>query len=58
MKSLIDDSVLTCDEIIDKVAKSYNDTPGTVTINSNHKMGYYILYTILLVSNHFVPRNR
>ena len=55
MKSLTDDSVMTCDEIIDTVAKSYNDALESVSINSNHKkvrfrMGYDILHTILLVT--------
>ena len=54
MKSPINDSVITCDEITDAVTKSNNDTSETVTIISNHKtatckMGYYILHTILLV---------
>ena len=46
MKSLIDGSVITCDEIL--------DTPKTVSINSNnkkqHEMDYYILCTFLLVT--------
>ena len=46
-KSLIDDSVIPCDEIV--------DTLETVSINSNdnkatHKMYYYILLTFLLVA--------
>ena len=45
-KSLIDDSVIPSDEIV--------DTLETVSINSNdnkatHKMDYYILLTFLLV---------
>ena len=47
MKSLIDDSVITCDEII--------DTAETMPINSNdekssYKMDYYIWHTFLLVT--------
>lgn len=37
MKSLIKDSVVSCDEIIDAVATLYDDTPETVSINSNNK---------------------
>ena len=53
MKS--NDSVIACDEIIGTVAKSYDDTPKTVSINSNnkkakYKMDYYIFHTLLLVN--------
>lgn len=49
------DSVITCDKIINVLAKLYDDTSETVEINSNHKiptykMGYYALHTILLVN--------
>ena len=49
------DSVITCDKIINVLAKLYDDTSETVGINSNHKiptykMGYYTLHTILLVN--------
>ena len=37
-KSIIaDDLVITCDEIIDKVAQLYNETLETMSINSNHR---------------------
>ena len=47
MKSFIDNSVITCDEII--------DTAETMPINSNdkkatYKMDYYIWHTFLLVT--------
>ena len=32
MKTLIDNPVITCDEIIDVVAKPYNDTRETMLI--------------------------
>ena len=37
MKSLIKDSVVSCDETINAVATLYDDTPETVSINSNNK---------------------
>ena len=47
MKSLTEDLTFTCDEVIDAVAKSYNNISETVLINSNsnketYKMDYYI----------------
>ena len=47
MKSLTEDLTVTCDEVIDAVAKSYNNISETVLINSNsnketYKMDYYI----------------
>lgn len=55
IKSPPKDSVITCDKIINVLAKLYDDTSETVGINSNHKiptykMGYYTLHTILLVN--------
>ena len=44
MKSLIDDSVITCDEILDMldtVSMNINDK------NALYKMEYYILHTFL-----------
>ena len=35
MKNVIDDSVVPCDEIIDVVAKSQNDTSESVLTNSD-----------------------
>ena len=35
--SIIGDSMTTCDEIIDAVAKSYNEETKTVTTNFNQK---------------------
>ena len=46
-KSLIDDSVILCDEVVDileTVSKNSNDNKAT------HKMNYYILLTFLLVA--------
>ena len=48
MRSHIDDSVITCEEIIDMVAKDHR--PETVSINSNgkdaiYKMNCYIFHT-------------
>ena len=37
IKRIADDLVITCDKTIDTVAKLYNDTSETVSINSNHK---------------------
>ena len=37
MKSLIDDSPITCDEIIDIAAKLYNNMSEIISINSDHK---------------------
>ena len=57
IKSPAKDSVITCDKIINVLAKLYDDTSETVGINSNsnhkipvYKMGYYTLHTILLVN--------
>ena len=52
IKNIIGDSVFTCDEIIFTVAKSYNDTSETESINLSDKkttcnMVYYILDTII-----------
>ena len=47
----IADSIVTCDEFIDAVAKSCNNVPGTMSINLNDKEttckmdNYYILLT-------------
>ena len=40
MKSLADDLVVTCDEIL--------DTPDTTSINSNDKTNYWLIATVLL----------
>ena len=53
LKSIADDILTSCDEIIDMVAKSWQ--LETVSINSNHKkatyeIGYYVLYSILFVT--------
>ena len=37
MKSHIDDSVITCDEIIDAEAQLNDETAETVPLNSNDK---------------------
>ena len=37
MKSLIDDSPITCDEIIDIAAKLYSNMSEIMSINSDHK---------------------
>ena len=37
LKSIIGDSVITCDEIIVAAAKSYDNTSETVKINFNEK---------------------
>ena len=36
-KVFFEDSVVACDEIIDAIAKSYDDTSATVSINSDDK---------------------
>ena len=41
MKSHIDDSVITCYEIIDVVVKRHKDMPETVSINSHYKNAIY-----------------
>ena len=40
MKSLADDLVVTCDEIL--------DTPDTTSINSNDKTNYWLIASVLL----------
>ena len=55
MKRIINDPVTTCDEISDKVAKSYSNTAESALINSNdktatYKLEYNILHTLLLVA--------
>ena len=61
MESLIEDSVVTFDEIIDAVTKLYVDTTEIVLINSNNKNetckmdNYYFANSF--VSNHIVIRN-
>ena len=41
MKSHIDDSVITCYEIIDVVVKQHKDMPETVSVNSHYKNAIY-----------------
>ena len=55
MRILIDYSVITCDEIIDKVDKSYDNVADTVSINSYDKKQHVkwtiiIFYCFLLVT--------
>ena len=38
LASIIDNSVITCDEIIDAEAKSYDEETKTVTISFNEKI--------------------
>ena len=37
LKSVIDDSVVACDQIINAAANSYDDLSETVSMNSNNK---------------------
>ena len=58
MKSINGDSVVTCDEIVDLVAKFYNN----VSINLNDKkatckMDNFYILLIFFISNHIVIRN-
>ena len=41
MKSITDDLVKTCDEILKTVAKSYDDPTKTVAITFNNKKAAY-----------------
>ena len=55
MKIRINDSVVTCDEITNAVAKLYIVTPETVSIyfsdkSATYEIDYYILHTFLLVN--------
>ena len=56
LKSIANDLVIICNEIIDAVAKSYENVYGTESINLNDKKAtckidnYYILITLLLVT--------
>ena len=58
---LIDNSVVTCEEIIDAVAKSYNNVSDNVSINLNGKKQHakWKIITIysIFISNHIVIRN-
>lgn len=50
-KSIISDSVLTRDEVIDHVGTSYSDTSETAPLNFNHtkihKMNYCYIFCML-----------
>ena len=54
--SITDDSVITCEEIVDAVAKSYGETKKTVSTNFNEKKvsfktkKFYILLTFILIT--------
>ena len=53
MRILIDYSVITCDGIIDEVAKSYDNVADTVSINDKKqhvKWTIIIFYCFLLVT--------
>ena len=55
MKIFLEDSVVTCDEIIDALSKLYVDMTEIVSINSNNKKKHVkwiiiILQSFLLVS--------
>ena len=60
MKSLIDNSVIKCDEIMDAVAKSYV-MPETMSLNLNDKKATckikLLHFTHFFISNHIVIRN-
>ena len=61
MESLVEDSVVARVEIIDAVAKSYDDTSETVQINFNKKKKHVkqiiiIIFYILFVCNDIVIR--
>ena len=57
LASIMDDSTITCDEIIDAKAKSYDEKTKTVPTNFNEKnkvdckaQNFYVLLTFLLIS--------
>ena len=56
LASIIDDSVIICDEIIDAVANSYDEETKKVTTNFNEKniicetKRFYILLAFLLIA--------
>ena len=57
--SIIGDSMTTCDEIIDAVAKSYNEETKTVTTNFNKKKSNleskkFLCFTFLFVNYHSI----
>ena len=53
LASIIDDSVITCDEIIDAEAKSYDEETKTVRTNYSiacKTQNFYILLAFLLIT--------